>query len=104
MALVPFVVIALIGAAIHHHREKPGRGTASTLQTFLIWWLVVAVGIAGLIGAMYHFFDGPGTAREIGFTNGDGGFQTEVGCDPHDLVPRPLPAGGRDRALDSVPR
>lgn len=28
---------------------------------------------------MFHFFDGPTTAREIGFTNGDGGFQTEVG-------------------------
>jgi hypothetical protein len=28
---------------------------------------------------MYHFFDGPHIAREIGYTNGDGGFQTEVG-------------------------
>ena len=28
---------------------------------------------------MFHLFDGPETAREIGYTNGDGGFQTEVG-------------------------
>jgi hypothetical protein len=41
--------------------------------------MVVAVGIAAIFGAMFHFFDGPTTAREIGFTNGDGGFQTEVG-------------------------
>lgn len=79
MALVPFVVIALIGATIHRHRDKQPRSTARTLEIYLIWWLVVAVGIAGLFGAMYHFFDGPATAREIGYTNGDGGFQTEVG-------------------------
>jgi hypothetical protein len=41
--------------------------------------MVVAVGIAAIFGAMFHFFDGPDTAREIGFSNGDGGFQTEVG-------------------------
>ncbi len=41
--------------------------------------MVVAVGIAAIFGSMFHFFDGPDTAREIGFSNGDGGFQTEVG-------------------------
>jgi hypothetical protein len=41
--------------------------------------MVVAVGVAAIFGAMFHFFDGPSTAHEIGFTNGDGGFQTEVG-------------------------
>jgi hypothetical protein len=38
--------------------------------------MVVAVGIAAIFGSMFHFFDGPDTAREIGFINGDGGFQS----------------------------
>jgi hypothetical protein len=79
MPFLFFAAIALIGAAIHAHRGSQLRSTARTLEIFLIWWMVVAVGIAAIFGAMFHFFDGPDTAREIGYTNGDGGFQTEVG-------------------------
>lgn len=79
MPFLFFAAIALIGAAIHRHRDEQPRGTARTLEIFLIWWMAVAVGIAAIVGAMFHFFDGPDTAREIGYTNGDGGFQTEVG-------------------------
>jgi heme A synthase len=74
-----FAAIALIGASIHLHRDKQPRSSARTLEIFLVWWMVVAVGIAAIFGAMFHLFDGPHTAREIGYTNGDGGFQTEVG-------------------------
>ncbi len=79
MPFLFFAAIALIGAAIHRHRDAQPHSTARTLEIFLIWWMVVAVGIAAIVGAMFHFFDGPDTAREIGYTNGDGGFQTEVG-------------------------
>jgi hypothetical protein len=79
MPFLVFAAIALIGAAIHRHRDSQPRSTARTLEIFLIWWMVVAVGIAAIFGSMFHFFDGPDTAREIGFSNGDGGFQTEVG-------------------------
>jgi hypothetical protein len=79
MPFLFFAAIALVGAAIHRHRDKQPRSAARTFEIFLIWWMVVAVGIAAIFGAMFHFFDGPTTAREIGFTNGDGGFQTEVG-------------------------
>lgn len=79
MPFLFFAAIALIGAAIHLHRDSQPRSTARTLEIFLIWWMVVAVGIAAIFGSMFHFFDGPDTAREIGYTNGDGGFQTEVG-------------------------
>jgi len=74
-----FAAIALIGAAIHLHRDKQPRSAARTLEIFLVWWMVVAVGVAAIFGSMFHLFDGPSTAREIGYTNGDGGFQTEVG-------------------------
>jgi hypothetical protein len=79
MPFIFFSAIALIGAAIHLHRDSQPRSTARTLEIVFVWWMVVAVGVAAIFGAMYHFFDGPHTAREIGFTNGDGGFQTEVG-------------------------
>ena len=78
MPFLFFAAIALIGATIHRHRDSRPRSAARTLEIFLVWWMVVAVGIAAIFGAMFHFFDGPTTAREIGFTNGDGGFQTEV--------------------------
>ena len=79
---MPFIVlsvIALIGAAIHVHRDKQPRSRARTLEIFLVWWMVVGVGIGSVFGSMFHFFDQVDTAKEIGFTNGDGGFQTEVG-------------------------
>jgi heme A synthase len=72
MPFLFFAAVALIGAAIHRHRDKQPRSSARTFEIFLIWWMVVAVGIAAIVGAMFHFFDGPTTAREIGFTNGDG--------------------------------
>ncbi len=79
MPFLFFAAIALIGAAIHAHRDSQPRSSARTLEIFLVWWMVVAVGVAAIFGSMFHFFDGPDTAREIGYTNGDGGFQTEVG-------------------------
>ncbi len=79
MPFVFFTALALIGAAIHLHRDDQPRSAARTLEIVLVWWMVVAVGIDAIFGAMFHFFDGPATAREIGFSNGDGGFQTEVG-------------------------
>ena len=43
----------------------------------MVWWMVWVVGIASIVGAGYHVFDGPQTAELIGYTRGDGGFQWE---------------------------
>lgn len=79
MPFLFFSAIALLGAAVQLHRDGRPRSAARSFEIFLIWWMVVAVGVGSIFGAMFHLFDGPDTAREIGFTNGDGGFQTEVG-------------------------
>jgi hypothetical protein len=79
MPFLFFAGIALIGATVQVYRERDSRSGARAIEIFLIWWMVVAVGLAAIFGAMFHLFDGPDTAREIGYTNGDGGFQTEVG-------------------------
>jgi hypothetical protein len=49
------------------------------IETVLLWWIVVIIGVAGVVGGLFHLFDGASIAQEIGFTRGDGGFQTEVG-------------------------
>jgi len=59
MPFLFFAAIALIGAAIHVHRDKQPRSTGRTIEIFLIWWMVVAVGVAAIFGAMFHLFDGP---------------------------------------------
>ncbi|SDI87833.1 hypothetical protein SAMN05444695_11272 [Rhodococcus triatomae] len=71
-------VLAIIGALVHtvRSRSRP-RSPATVVDIFLAWWLVVAVGAGGIIGAAYHVFDGPAIAESIGYTRGDGGFQFE---------------------------
>lgn len=74
-----YVVIALAGAGIHLWRHPGDRGAERSLEVVLLWWIVVTIGVAGIVGGLYHLFDGAKIAREIGFTRGDGGFQDEVG-------------------------
>jgi len=76
---VLYALVALIGAGVHLWRHPADRGTERALGVVLGWWIVVTLGISGIIGALFHLLDGPGVAKEIGFTRGDGGFQTEVG-------------------------
>lgn len=78
MIFVLYAVVALVGAGIHLLRHREDRTPARIVETFLLWWLVVAIGVAGIVGGLYHLFDGPQVAREIGYTRGDGGFQDEV--------------------------
>jgi hypothetical protein len=74
---VVYALIALLGAGIQLWRRPAARSRA--VEVILLWWLVVAIGVAGIVGGLFHLFDGARIAREIGFTRGDGGFQTEVG-------------------------
>lgn len=78
MQLVVVAVLALVGAALHWARKRRHvRYPAAMADTFLVWWLAVAVGVGSLVGACAHLFDGPATAEMIGYTRGDGGFQFE---------------------------
>jgi hypothetical protein len=76
---VVYALVAMLGTAVHLWRHPADRAAGRAIEVALIWWLVVTIGIAGIVGAGFHLFDGPAIAREIGFTRGDGGFQTEVG-------------------------
>src|SRR5262245_15481 len=68
-------LIAPIGAWVHLRRHPEPASRRRTIEVYLRWWLALAIGATGVIGALFHIFDGPQIAREIGFTRGDGGFQ-----------------------------
>jgi hypothetical protein len=74
---VVLAIVALVGATIQSFRQPKPRSHARTAEIFLLWWLVVAVGVSSIVGAAFHVFDGAAIAEEIGFTRGDGGFQFE---------------------------
>jgi hypothetical protein len=71
-------VVALLFAGVHLLRHKEPRTRETVIEWLLVYWLMIALGLAGIVGGLYHLFDGAQIAEEIGFTRGDGGFQTEV--------------------------
>jgi hypothetical protein len=77
--VIPLVLTALapIGAWLHLRRHPEPHSRARTFEIFLLWWLVLALGVTGVLGAAVHVFNGEQTAEMIGFTRGDGGFQFE---------------------------
>lgn len=79
MVYVVYALVALAGAGVHLWRHPADRRGERLIEVVLLWWIVVMIGAAGIVGGLLHLFDGPAIAREIGFTRGDGGFQTEVG-------------------------
>jgi hypothetical protein len=73
MFTVIAVVIALIGGFVQSRRHRDRLA----VDTHVAWWMVWVVGIASVVGAAFHIFDGPNVAEMIGYTRGDGGFQWE---------------------------
>jgi len=74
-----YALVALLGAGIHLWRHPEERAPERVIEIVLLWWIVVTIGVAGVVGGLFHLFDGASIAKEIGFSRGDGGFQTEVG-------------------------
>lgn len=77
MPALVFALIAVVGAAVAIHRQRRRGDSALAVDTAMVWWLVVAVGLTSVIGALFHLFDGKQIAEQIGYTRGDGGFQFE---------------------------
>lgn len=77
MPMLILTLIAPIGAWIHLRRHPEPVSRQRRVEVYLLWWLGLAIGAAGVIGALFHIFDGAEIAKQIGFTRGDGGFQFE---------------------------
>ncbi|MCH9640329.1 MAG: hypothetical protein K0U71_01315 [Actinomycetia bacterium] len=73
MPTILAVAVALIGGFVQsrRHKDRPAA------DIHLVWWMVAVVGVASVIGAGFHIFDGPHIAEMIGYTRGNGGFQWE---------------------------
>ena len=78
MIFVFWVVLALIPPVVYLVRTRgEDHQPGEVAGHFLRYWLGIAIGVAGVVGAGFHIFDGEQIAREICFTRGDGGFQFE---------------------------
>jgi len=65
-----FLVIALVGAAVHLLVQKGPRTPARILEILLVWLLVVGIGVSSIFGAMGHLFMPDEVARSIGWPTG----------------------------------
>lgn len=78
MLSIIVIVAALVVATIHLYVSKQPRGPRRTLDLYLLYTLVVGVGIGGLFGAMGHLMTPDKVAEQLGWATGSP-FQTEVG-------------------------
>lgn len=78
---VPFqfllMLLSLILFCIHYMRIRPAR-RSDIIRLFLLWQLVIPVGIGSIWAGLAHIFMGPEIAVSIGWPP-DNPFQTEVG-------------------------
>ncbi len=69
--------VTFIAIVIHLLLMKQ-RSAKKVLEVVLLYLLVINLGLGSLIAGMFHVFDGPATARMIGWEPGSP-FQYEVG-------------------------
>lgn len=73
MNVVVAVLIALVGGYVQTRRHRDRLA----VDVHMVWWMVWVVGVASIVGAGFHIFDGANVAEMIGYTRGNGGFQWE---------------------------
>jgi hypothetical protein len=70
-------VLSLIAAVIHLARDRQPRTSRRVAEVFLLWLLVIFVGVGGVIGFIGHTVFAEQAAASIGWPVGNP-FQTEV--------------------------
>ena len=72
-----FLVLGLIVGAVYVYLDKQPRTTARVAEIFLLWLLVITVGIQGVFAFIGHTVFADATAASIGWPAGNP-FQSEV--------------------------
>ena len=77
MASLFFLVLGLVVGAVHLYLDKQPRTKARVAEIFLLWLLVITVGIGSIFGFIAHTVYADTTAASIGWPAGNP-FQSEV--------------------------
>ena len=75
--IVGLMVLAVVGAVVQLARDRQPRTMGRLAEVFLLWLLVVGVGVVGVVAFFAHTVLADQTARSIGWPEGNP-FQTEV--------------------------
>ena len=77
MVSLVFLVLGLVVGAVHVYLEKQPRTRVRVAQIFLLWFLVIIVGVTGVFAFIGHTVYADATAQSIGWPTGNP-FQSEV--------------------------
>jgi len=72
-----FLVLGLVVGAVHVYLDKQPRTKARVAEIFLLWFLVIAVGVTSVVAFIAHTVFADTTAASIGWPAGNP-FQSEV--------------------------
>jgi hypothetical protein len=72
-----FLVLGLVVGAVHLYLDKQPRTKGRVAEIFLLWLLVIAVGLLGILAFISHTVYADTTAASIGWPAGNP-FQSEV--------------------------
>jgi hypothetical protein len=72
-----FLVLGLVVGTVHLYLDKQPRTKGRVAEIFLLWLLVIAVGILGILAFISHTVFADATAASIGWPAGNP-FQSEV--------------------------
>ena len=75
--IVGLMVLAVVGAVVQLARDRQPRTMGRVAEVFLLWLLVVGVGVVGVLAFFAHTVLADQTAKSIGWPEGNP-FQTEV--------------------------
>jgi hypothetical protein len=77
MVSLVFLILGLVVGAAHVYLDKQPRTRWRVAQIFLLWFLVIIVGVTGVVAFIGHTVFADATAHSIGWPAGNP-FQSEV--------------------------
>jgi hypothetical protein len=77
MVSLVFLILGLVVGAVHIFLDKQPRTRVRVAQIFLLWFLVIIVGVTGVFAFIGHTVFADATAQSIGWPVGNP-FQSEV--------------------------
>jgi hypothetical protein len=77
MVSLVFLILGLVVGAVHVYMDKQPRTRGRVAQIFLLWVLVITVGVSGVFAFIGHTVFADATAHSIGWPAGNP-FQSEV--------------------------